>query len=43
MGHETDNLTVPIGPEAELDTENATLRFKEPAVCGGIYTSKGHK
>ncbi len=43
MGHETDNLTVPIGPEAELDTENATLRFTEPAVCGGIYTSKGHK
>ncbi len=36
MGHETDNLTVPIGPEAELDTENATLRFKEPAVCGGV-------
>lgn len=29
VGHGTDNLTVPIGLEANLDTEDCCLRFKE--------------
>ena len=31
LGHGTDNLTVPIGLEADLDTEDGSLRFQEPA------------
>ncbi|NVL89433.1 MAG: LD-carboxypeptidase [Desulfobacterales bacterium] len=31
IGHGTENLTVPIGLEAHLDTENGSLRFQEPA------------
>jgi muramoyltetrapeptide carboxypeptidase len=31
IGHGTDNLTVPIGLEADLDTEDGSLRFQEPA------------
>jgi muramoyltetrapeptide carboxypeptidase len=31
LGHGTDNLTLPIGIKAELDTEDASLRFQEPA------------
>lgn len=34
IGHGTENLTVPIGLEAHLDTENGSLRFQEPAVIG---------
>ena len=32
IGHGIDNLTVPIGIEAKLDTADATLRFKESAI-----------
>lgn len=32
IGHGTDNLTLPIGPEAEMDTEAGSLRFQEPAI-----------
>ena len=32
IGHGIDNLTVPIGLEANLDTEDASLRFKESAL-----------
>jgi muramoyltetrapeptide carboxypeptidase len=35
VGHGTDNLTVPIGLEADLDTEDGSLRFQEPATDGG--------
>jgi muramoyltetrapeptide carboxypeptidase len=31
LGHGTDNLSLPIGIKAELDTEDASLRFQEPA------------
>lgn len=31
VGHAVDNLTVPIGIRAELNTEDMTLRFLEPA------------
>lgn len=34
IGHGTDNLTVPIGLEADLDTEDGSLRFQEPATRG---------
>jgi len=33
LGHGTDNLTVPIGLEADLDTEDSSLQFHEPATC----------
>ena len=32
MGHGTENITLPVGLEAELDTEDESLRFKEAAV-----------
>jgi muramoyltetrapeptide carboxypeptidase len=35
MGHGTDNLTVPIGIGADLDTEDGSLRFQEPAIDEG--------
>ena len=35
IGHTGTNLTLPIGLTAELDTQNTSLRFKEPAVSGG--------
>jgi muramoyltetrapeptide carboxypeptidase len=35
MGHGTDNLTVPIGIRADLDTEDGSLRFQEPAIDEG--------
>jgi muramoyltetrapeptide carboxypeptidase len=35
VGHGTDNLTVPIGIKAELDTEDVGLRFQEPATNEG--------
>lgn len=35
LGHGTDNLTVPIGLEAELDAEAGSLRFQEPAIQEG--------
>ena len=35
LGHGTDNLTVPIGLEADMDTEDRSLRFQEPATDGG--------
>ncbi len=31
IGHGTDNIVVPIGLEADLDTEDGSLRFQEPA------------
>ena len=31
LGHGTDNLTLPIGLEADLHTEDGNLRFQEPA------------
>jgi muramoyltetrapeptide carboxypeptidase len=31
LGHGTDNLTVPIGLEADMGTEDRSLRFQEPA------------
>lgn len=31
IGHGADNITVPIGIKADLDTEDAGLRFQEPA------------
>jgi muramoyltetrapeptide carboxypeptidase len=33
LGHGTDNLTVPIGVKAQMDTEDGSLRFQEPATC----------
>jgi muramoyltetrapeptide carboxypeptidase len=35
LGHGTDNLTVPIGLEAKMNTEDGSLRFREPAVHEG--------
>lgn len=35
LGHGADNLTVPIGPMADTDTESCTLRFRQPATSGG--------
>jgi muramoyltetrapeptide carboxypeptidase len=35
VGHGTDNLTVPIGVRADLDTEDGSLRFQEPATNEG--------
>ena len=35
LGHGTDNLTVPIGIKAILDTEDGSLRFQELAVDQG--------
>ena len=35
LGHGTHNLTVPIGLEAKMDTEDGSLRFAEPAVYEG--------
>ncbi|MCK4729083.1 MAG: LD-carboxypeptidase, partial [Desulfobacterales bacterium] len=35
LGHGTDNLTVPIGLEADMDTEDRSLRFQEPAIQEG--------
>ncbi len=32
VGHGKDNLTVPIGLDADMDTQDGTLRFLEPAV-----------
>jgi muramoyltetrapeptide carboxypeptidase len=32
FGHGTENVTIPIGLEAELNTEEGVLRFQEPAV-----------
>jgi len=32
VGHGADNLTLPIGLEAKMDTEDGSLRFAEPAV-----------
>ncbi|MBW2174943.1 MAG: LD-carboxypeptidase [Deltaproteobacteria bacterium] len=34
LGHGTDNVTIPIGLEAELNTEEGVLRFLEAAVAG---------
>jgi len=34
MGHGKENTTLPIGLEADLDTEYGSLRFTEPAVQG---------
>ncbi len=34
LGHGQDNMTVPLGLDADLDTEEGTLRFKKPAVVG---------
>jgi muramoyltetrapeptide carboxypeptidase len=34
LGHGPDNLTVPIGLEAELDTMDGSLRFREPPTSG---------
>ena len=34
LGHGSDNITVPIGLEADLDTENGSLRFKESPTYG---------
>ena len=35
LGHGTQNLTVPIGLEAKMDTRDGRLRFREPAVREG--------
>lgn len=35
LGHGRHNLTVPIGLEAKMDTEDGSLRFAEPAVHEG--------
>jgi muramoyltetrapeptide carboxypeptidase len=35
MGHGTENITLPMGLEAELNTEDESLRFKEAAVKDG--------
>lgn len=35
LGHGTENLTVPIGLEAKMNTEDGSLRFREPAVLEG--------
>ena len=35
IGHGTDNMTLPLGLHADLDTEDGFLRFKEPAVIEG--------
>lgn len=32
IGHGTDNLTVPIGLEASLDTQDCSLQLQEPAI-----------
>jgi muramoyltetrapeptide carboxypeptidase len=32
LGHGTENVTVPVGLHADLDTDDASLRFREPAV-----------
>ena len=32
FGHIRDNLTLPYGVQAELDADNATLTYLEPAV-----------
>jgi len=32
LGHGTENMTIPIGIEADLDTEKGVLRFQEAAV-----------
>jgi muramoyltetrapeptide carboxypeptidase len=32
LGHGTENITVPVGLHAHLDTDDASLRFREPAV-----------
>ena len=31
LGHGTDNITVPVGLEADMDAEDGSLRFQEPA------------
>ena len=36
LGHGADNLTIPIGVKAALDTEKASLQFDEPAVSGSV-------
>ena len=35
LGHGTENLTVPIGLEAKMNTEDGSLRFRESAVLEG--------
>ncbi|MDY6951837.1 MAG: LD-carboxypeptidase [Thermodesulfobacteriota bacterium] len=35
IGHGTDNMTLPLGLQADLDTVEGTLRFKESAVMDG--------
>ena len=32
LGHGTENITVPVGLHARLDTDDGSLRFREPAV-----------
>jgi muramoyltetrapeptide carboxypeptidase len=32
MGHGKDNITLPVGLEADLDTQDRCLRYREPAV-----------
>lgn len=32
LGHGPENLTIPVGLRAKLDTENGNLQFEEPAV-----------
>jgi muramoyltetrapeptide carboxypeptidase len=36
MGHGSENITLPMGLEAELNTEDGSLRFKEAAVEDGV-------
>jgi muramoyltetrapeptide carboxypeptidase len=36
LGHGTENLTVPIGLEAKMNTQDGSLRFREPAVHEGL-------
>jgi muramoyltetrapeptide carboxypeptidase len=35
LGHGPNNLTVPIGVEAQMDTQDGSLRFHEPATQRG--------
>jgi len=36
IGHGTDNVTLPLGLQADMDTVEGTLRFKESAVMDGV-------
>ncbi|MBN1841668.1 MAG: LD-carboxypeptidase [Deltaproteobacteria bacterium] len=39
LGHGADNLTVPVGLQAAMDTEDGSLRFQEPATSGNGNSS----